>query len=279
MRRLFTTEDALADGLTLSALKWGEAHGRWRRVRKGVYGDGPDEPTAFDHAAAEVLARRTVARGGLAGVLYGLDNVGLDGRPVRRRPLPTERIVRVGGFPCTDGVQTMVDLAAVLDDLRWEQALESALRKGLVSITALEELVPELGQARAPGTSRIRRVLQLRPDGAPPTGSLLETYMIQLIRTVPEVPDPVRQLQVGWALLDQSWPDVGLFIELDGQQHAGQPVYDARRETAVVAATGWLCGRFTWHEVVRLPTSTGRRLSAVYQQALLRPMVVRFVHP
>ena len=84
-----------------------------------------------------------------------------------------------------------------------------------------------------------------------------------------------------WAgrCLDQSWPEVGLFIELDGQQHAGQPVYDARRETAVVAATGWLCGRFTWPEVVRLPTSTGRRLAAVYQQALLRPIVVRFVHP
>jgi hypothetical protein len=172
----------------------------------------------------------------------------------------------------------LVDLAAVLDDLRWEQALESALRTRLVSIAALEELLPEMGRARVPGTSRMRRVLRLRPDGAPPTGSLLETYMIQLIRTVPGVPDPVRQLPVGWALLDQSWPDVGLFIELDGQQHAGQPVYDARRETAVVAATGWLCGRFTWHEVVRVPTSTGRRLAAVYQQALGRPLVVRFLH-
>lgn len=172
----------------------------------------------------------------------------------------------------------MVDLAAVLDDLRWEQALESALRTRLVSIAALAELLPEMGRARVPGTSRMRRVLRLRPDGAPPTGSLLETYMIQLIRTVPGVPDPVRQLPVGWALLDQSWPDVGLFIELDGQQHAGQPVYDARRETAVVAATGWLCGRFTWHEVVRVPTSTGRRLAAVYQQALGRPLVVRFLH-
>jgi very-short-patch-repair endonuclease len=103
--------------------------------------------------------------------------------------------------------------------------------------------------------------------------------MIQLIRTVPGVPDAVRQLRVGGALLDQSWPEVGLFIELDGQQHAGQPVYDARRETAVVAATVWFCGRFTWHEVVRVPTSTGRRLAAAYQQALLRPLVVRFLRP
>ena len=81
--------------------------------------------------------------------------------------------------------------------------------------------------------------------------------MVQLIRTVPDVPDPVRQLQVGWALLDQSWPEIGLFIELDGQQHVGQPVYDARRETAVVAATGWLCGRFTWPRSCGCPRRPG----------------------
>jgi very-short-patch-repair endonuclease len=66
---------------------------------------------------------------------------------------------------------------------------------------------------------------------------------------------------------DLAWPDLGFFVELDGQQHGGQPVYDARRETAVVAATGWLPGRFTWHEVVELPITTARRLAAVADQA------------
>jgi hypothetical protein len=242
---------------------------------------GPEEPTALDYAMAEVMARHAVVSGGLAGLLHGLDSVGLDGRPVRRRALPAGRVVPIDGVECTDGLQTIVDLAAVLDDLRWEQALESALRTGLVSLAALEGLLPELGRGRIPGTARIRRVLDLRPHDAPPTGSLLETLMIQLIRTVPGLPDPVRQFPVGWALLDQAWPDLGLFIELDGQQHAGQPVYDARRETAVVAATGWLCGRFTYHEVVRLPTSTGRRVGALADQARRRPIVEvhRFDHP
>ena len=40
MRRLFTTCEAAAIGLTSNALRWGEATGRWRRVRKGVYVDG-----------------------------------------------------------------------------------------------------------------------------------------------------------------------------------------------------------------------------------------------
>jgi very-short-patch-repair endonuclease len=98
--------------------------------------------------------------------------------------------------------------------------------------------------------------------------------MVQLIRTVPELPAPVRQLWIedAHARLDQAWPELGLFIELDGQHHLGQPVYDARRETAVVAATGWLCGRFTWTEVVHLSGTTARRLAALAGQARRRPL-------
>jgi hypothetical protein len=271
VRKLFTTTEAMARGLTMSALKWGEATGRWRRLCKGVYAEGPDEPTAFDVALAEVLARHAVASGGLAGVMLGLDGVRLDGRPIRRRSLPDDRLLPIGGIRCTDGLQTMVDLAAVLDDLRWEQALESALRKRLLSVADLKSSLPALGRARVPGTARIRRVLELRPPGAAPTGSLLETLMVQLARTVPGLPPAVRQLAVGPYLLDQSWPDIGFFLELDGQQHLGQPVYDARRETAIVAMTGWLCGRFTWTEVVRVPISTARQLGAIAGQARRRP--------
>jgi hypothetical protein len=273
MRRLFTADEAIAEGLTLSALKWGESTGRWRRVRKGVYAEGPDEPTALDHALAEVKARHAIASGGLAGVMHGLDSVALDGRTVRRRSLPAERIVELGSVRCTDGLQTMVDLAAALDDLAWEQALESALRKGLLTVLDLERLLPGMSRARVPGTTRIRRVLELRPVGAPPTESLLETLMVQLVRTVPGLPDPARQVTIGSARVDLAWPALGLFIELDGQQHADQPVYDARRETAVVAATGWLCGRFTWTEVARVPTSTARRLGALAEQARRRPII------
>jgi very-short-patch-repair endonuclease len=100
--------------------------------------------------------------------------------------------------------------------------------------------------------------------------------MVQLARQVPGLPPPTRQLEVFdehgifIARLDLSWPELGLFLELDGQQHKDQPVYDARRETAVVAATGWLPGRFTWHEVRRIPHQTVRRLEALAAQARRR---------
>ena len=289
MRRLFTTEEALDRGLIMSALRWGQRTGAWRRVERGVYAEGPDEPTAFDHARAALVRTGGVACGTLAGELHGLDSVTFDGsgisvlphqngrRPdVHRRNLPACRIVTVHGLRCTDGLQTVVDLAAVADDVRWEQMLESALRKRLTSIAEVEGARPDLGRRRAPGAKRIRRVLAVRPPGAPPTESLLETLMVQLARTVAGLPDPVRQLRVEdahgdfVARLDLAWPDLGLFLELDGQQHKDQPLYDARRETAVVAATGWLPGRFTWTEVTRLPASTRRRLAALAGQARRR---------
>ena len=175
MRRMFTTADALADGLTASALRWGETRGRWRRVRQGVYVEGPEEPTAFERDLADIVATDGVATGGLAATLLGLDGIELDGRPRRRRLLPGDRIIEVDGLRCTDGLLTLIDLAAGVDDTIWEQALESALRKHLVTVSALEDALPGLSRSRVPGTVRIRRVLDRRPPGAAPTGSLLET--------------------------------------------------------------------------------------------------------
>jgi hypothetical protein len=285
VRSMFTTREALARGITADALRWGEKTGRWRRIERAVYGEGPDDPTPLDRAVAAVVGSRGVAAGHLAGVLHGLDAVDLSDCHVivpsggnghrmnaRRRTVAPERIVVVQGVRCTDGRQTMIDLASTLDDLRWEQALESALRQRLLRVGDLNDLPP-----RRPGSPRIRRVLALRPVGAPPTESLLETLMVQLARTIPGLGPPVRQFDVFdehgqfVARVDLAWPELGLFIELDGQHHAGQPVYDARRETAVVAATGWLCGRFTWTEVATLPHSTARRLGAIAHQARRRP--------
>ena len=280
MRRLYTTDEL---GLTRSALRWAERHGRWQRVDRGIWVEGPAEVTELDRARAAVLATRAVASHHLAGVLHGLDSVRLDGRWMTlpptasggrpkacRRNLAPERIGCVAGLACTDGLQTVADLASSLSDAVWEHALESALRKRLTSVDDLTAVMT----GRAAGVIRATRVLAIRPAGAPPTESLLETLMVQLIRTVPGLPEPVRQLWIdaAHARLDLAWPELGLFIELDGQHRKDQPVYDARRETAVVAETGWLCGRFTWTEVVHLPNATARRLAGLADQARRRPL-------
>ena len=232
------------------------------------------------------------ASGGVAGVLHGFDSVELGAPDVTlaptashkragvRRRVPIGDVVRYGGIPCVSALQTLVDLAADVDDDTWEQMLESALRRRLVTIAELEDCLPELGRRRTPGTARMRRVLRRRPPGAPPTGSLLETLFVQLRRLVPGSTEPLRQVEVRdqhgelVAFVDFAWPELGIFIELDGQHHLGQPVHDARRETNVIAATGWLVGRFTWDEIVHHPNATARQLGRLLERAARRPLSV-----
>jgi len=271
VRRLYTMEQARAEGRTESEIRWAVRAGRARQIIHGVYGDGGELPTRFDKACAAVLRSDGDARGYLAGVLHGLDSVPLGASPPRRRRLPDDQIVVVAGIRCANGLMTLIDLASVLDDDTWEQALESALRRRLITVRAFDD-VP----ARTRGLPRIHRVLARRPAAAPPTESLLETLALQLARTVPTLGEPTRQLVVTRedgvfvARLDLSWPAPGMFLELDGQGFHGQPVYDARRESAVVAATGWLPVRATWHEVVRLPRSTARRWADIREQCRRR---------
>ncbi len=286
MRSLYFT--AAESGLTRAQLRWGESQGRWRRVARTVYRYGPEEPTHLDRSLALVLCTGGIASGALAGVLHGLDGVGLAGpevtvqangshrrHRVRRRPLDGPP-VDIVGFPCTSALQTLIDLAAVLDDDEWEQAMESALRKNLTTVSVLEAAVEDLSRRRLAGVARIRRVLARRPLGAAPTESLLETLFVQLARGLPGLGEPVRQMEVFddhglfVARVDLCWPELGLFIELDGLHHLQQPVHDARRETAVIAATGWLVGRFTWGEVRRHPIATRHRLDRLVHQARRR---------
>jgi hypothetical protein len=250
-----------------------------------VYAIGPEPLEPLDAARAAVLAAGGVAERRLAGTLLGLDGVPLavdvalpssrSGRRagVRRRDIPPDRIIDIAGIRSTNALQTLLDLAAITDDLVWEQAYEAARRKKLVTRTDFERLPPRLQ-----GAGRIHRVLAFSDERTPPTDSLLETLMIQLARTIPGLPAPTRQFVVldrhgqFVARVDLVWLPFGLFTELDGQHHEGQPVHDARRETAVVAATGWLCGRFTWMEVARHPRATARRLEALVEQAKARPL-------
>ena len=273
MRELITLDDLGARGMTRGAIRTGERDGRWRRLVRGVFGAGDEPPTPLDTARAAVVAAGGVASGRLAGVLHGLDGVVLRGpqfvvgadRSAFRTGASRRSVnayVVIGGVRCMTGLDTLLDLAPLLSDDEWEQALESALRKRMATVDQIEAAIP--GRR---GAARMRRVLARRPPGAPATESLLETLMVQLARRVPGLPDPARQFDVFdahglfVARVDLAWPTLGIFIELDGQQHKDQPVYDARRQTAVSAATGWLCGRFTWHEVVYLPTTTARRLA------------------
>ena len=280
-RRLFTVEQFLAAGHTRSELRWAERTGRCVRVIRGVYADGRQPPSAFDVALATMIRDQTPAWGLVAAQLLDLDAV-YDLTPTEPRRHRSSQLggppVTVDGVLCTSGLQTMLDLATILGDDRWEQANESALHKKLFRVDDQLALLGDLSERRMPGVARMRRVLALRPPNAPATESRLETIVVQIARGAEGVPEPTRQFVVEnqygefVARVDLSWPDLGAFKELDGQGHKGQPVYDSSRESAIVAAKGWLCSRMTWREAYGNAKWAARRLSAVIDQARRRPI-------
>src|SRR2546421_9610348 len=133
MRRLFVAKDA---GMSAEALRWALQQGKMQRIAQGVYAEGPEPPTALELALASVIRTGGVARGSISGALMGLDSVEV--RPEHRRRNEVSTIV-VHGIRCADGRQTLIDLAATLDDDTWEQALECALRKRLGTLDELAD--------------------------------------------------------------------------------------------------------------------------------------------
>ena len=283
MRKLFTRQEFLNAGRTRSELAWALQTHAVTRISHGVFADGPEPPTRFEAAVGSVYGTDRTARALIAATIHELDGLGV-GLPESRRvraPVVAGTRVRKRGVWCASGLQTIVDIAPLLTDVAWEMANESALHKRLYTPPMLEALLPTLSARRIAGTARIKRVLALRPPGAPPTESALETLMVQLIRTLPDVPEPTRQFRLFnakgsfVARIDLCWPELGVFIELDGQGHKDQPVYDALRQSNVTATTGWLCGRFTWTEVNDHAEAAGHRLVGIIEQARRRPLAVR----
>jgi very-short-patch-repair endonuclease len=117
----------------------------------------------------------------------------------------------------------------------------------------------------------VRAVIDVRPAAAPATGSLLETRFLQLLRKH-GLPTPERQVCVQISptkryFVDVAWPELGLFLELDGKQHETQQLHDADRLAAIVEKTGWTYVTLTWHQVVHTPTYTARRIGRLLEAA------------
>jgi hypothetical protein len=294
---LFTTQQALAAGLTRAVLERQArvSGGPFDRMARGIYGlrEFPAHPlqllgvALLGHGAGAVACGRSAAWAlGLDGVSPGCIEVALPpGRGhyrtgVRRRELTPAEVVRLGPFWMTAPVITLLDIAADLDDIAWEWSLESAMRRGLVTMSAVWAELDERARLHQRGVARARRVLELRPTGARPTGSQLETEFIQLIRPVPEIPDEERQFPVERngevvARLDVAFPRVHAYTEVHGAQHRESLVYDACRETMVAATLGWLESEVTSRDIRYNRRATIGRMVEFIHMASRRVLVTR----
>lgn len=277
-----TVEELRALGLASSSVTDWRRAARLVRLAPRAY-LVPDLLDDRSHLAAVCLSSpRAVASHRAAADLWGLD--GVDGQFVevtvphgvhlrrgvthRSDDLADFEVVEREGVPCTDPTRTLIDLGAVVADNAVERALESALRRRLTSLPRLRWRLKALARPGRPGPPSLRRVLEHRPPGAPPTESELETLFLQCLRAA-GVRQPLRQHRVRlsggrWVRLDDAYPDEMVFVELDGwATHGNRRAFgrDRQRQNQVVLL-GWRPLRFTWTDVSDDPQRVAGEVAA-----------------
>ena len=173
---------------------------------------------------------------------------------LHKRTLPPCDVTRTKGIRVTSPTRTLLDLAGVLGDEGLEIALDSALRKGLTSLTYLQKRFADTKARGRGGSALMASLLAARSSVDQPLDSQLETRFLRLVRRE-GLPLPDAGVKVGRFRLDFAYPKLRLGIELDGYAfHSGKRAWthDLRRRNELVAL-GWTVLHFTWDDVMRAP--------------------------
>lgn len=276
---------ARAEGLSDSSINRLLSSGVWTRLWPNAYAlwVPSDPPTLWRHrlmAGSFWLGDSSSISHRAAALLLEWD--GVESAPLeyssrrhKRTPRPGIVVHRVRvlgpsdlisrqGFTITNPVRTLGDLASVLDALRLERALESALRRGDVSLRELSESVPRM-PPNMPGRKALRALVEGHPGKA--TESDLETVLWQLMRAA-NLPLPVRQYWVldesgrRVARADFAFVELRLIVEADGYGSHSKPEdwkRDRWRQNALVRL-GWTVYRVTYEDAHRRPEQVVREI-------------------
>lgn len=281
---LISCGQAIAEGMSRWAVNDRVAAGRWRPVFAGVYLIGVTAPSWDQRLLAACLfaGPQAVASHRAAGIVWKLDGLvrapleitvphheeaALRGVVVHRsRKLDEHDVARRGSIPVTSVERTLIDLGRYLEPRETEKALESALRRDLVTRQAVWRYIEDRG-GRIPGCRRLRGILLARGD-AKPAGSGGEVEFLRLLRKA-GLPAPVRQFRLQLpsgrlAFLDFAWPDLRIGMEYDGYDpHGGRLAHasDLERQNEIVVL-GWTLLRYGGRHVRRKPAGVVAQLEA-----------------
>ena len=260
-------------GLTPAAIRHRVATGRLHRVWPGVYAVGRPGLSREGTWWAAVL---TCGEGAVLSHTTAAEAWGIDrerGGPLHvtapakrvRSGIVTHRrigisICEVRGIPVTSPVETLVDLAAILEPAQVTRAVNEADKLNVVRADALRQALEPLGPR--PGLGRLRAVLDRETFRL--TDSELERRFLRIVRRA-GLQLPVTGATVNGFKTDFWWPDLRLVVETDGLTYHRTPAQQARdrlRDQAHARA-GLAALRFTHAQVFHDPGDTETTLRDV----------------
>ena len=285
---LFTVRQALDAGYSSNLLSRRLRAHDWEEVEHRVLRVLPAGPLTWHQR----LCARTLATGGAAScrgaaMLHGLlharrgEEVPTDvivHRSARTAShmqvhstldLPDTDLMVVDGIRVTTPIRTLLDLGAVIGRDRFEDVLDLALMRRLVTPERLAQRAVELWAPRRSGCALVLGLLEARSPGSMKVASLWEARMLREILKV-GLPEPScnHPVIVGGRrrYIDFAWPGAKVAVEFDGFEfHSSRRTFDddrARQNDLVDA--DWRVFRLT----ATVLASSSRRALAPVARAL-----------
>lgn len=139
------------------------------------------------------------------------------------KPLRSDDHTTLDGIPVTTVARTLLDLGAVCPPPVVEMALERALRRELVTLTELNDVVEALGRRGRNGVGVLRDLVAVRDPRSAPTESEMETLLRRVLGRH-GLPTPVAQFVIRdgtrfVARVDFAYPEQRIAIEYDSLDH------------------------------------------------------------
>jgi very-short-patch-repair endonuclease len=191
----------------------------------------------------------------IAGVIVHRPRDRKDLKPVRRLNIPTTNVLRL-----------LCDLGAV-DPLAVGDAVGHVVSSRLASPVALQAAIARHARRGRPGVPAFRAALADWVIDGKPVDSVLEPAMRRLFEAH-RLPPFEFHARIAGYVVDFLIVGTPIVLECDGWEfHAksrAQQESDAVRDTRL-AALGYLCLRFTYHQIVRRPAEQARRIRSVIE--------------
>jgi Transcriptional regulator, AbiEi antitoxin len=266
-------QQALACGLSRSAIDRRLGNGDWKRVRRSVYrlidltepkdllraavGVLPSAVVSHE-SAAEIHRFPTVATGRAVVSVHTRSTHVFPGVVVHRNhDLAASHVVEIDDLPVTTIPRTIIDLGLFLSHRHLRRVVDDLIAARRVTVEQLSTTFDQVAKKGKPGSKSMRRILEERGAGPEANATTLELLGLQLMREG-GLPDPVIEYPIPWdnaRRLDAAYPSERVGIEWDSRRWHG--LIDAferdRRRDRAALLHGWTVFRFTWLDVTDRP--------------------------
>jgi hypothetical protein len=255
---VITITAAAAEGIDRRTLARLAKRGLLARHSPGLYRPAGWAPSARDEIIAAVAATGGVVSYESAALWWGFDGAQegtahvtvssrrrlrcRHGLVVHSTTRDLDRLTTLNdGVRVTTPAQTLLDLCASHGDEALPRAfLAHCLSHRLLSASRLESFLRKQ-RKRAPGTRRLRALVQLLGGGN--VDSSIELELLKVLETA-GIPAPRSQFVVRHngrfvGRVDSAWPDLFVVLEIDGYRYHSDPrtfVHDRIRQNALVNA-------------------------------------------